>query len=60
MGGTKQTSDKRAAAAARKARLADALKANLKRRKAQARARTQTPAGDEAAAVVTGPPKTGR
>jgi len=44
MGGTKQSSDKTAAAAAREARLADALKANLKRRKAQAKARPEKPA----------------
>jgi hypothetical protein len=52
MAGSKQKTDKGAAAAAREARLADALKANLKRRKAQARAR---PNNARAGDASTGP-----
>ncbi len=37
----------RATAAAREARRAAALRRNLRRRKAQARARAETPAGDK-------------
>ncbi len=50
MGGSKQKIDKDGAAEARQARLADALKANLKRRKDQARAKPgKRSAGDASA-----------